>query len=118
MMTKAEFESMIVAGFADFIFLIEPENCDQLSEEDMKAWNIALAIDKKRRNMPLKDFVSSEAGTCQRWIMLIKGYGSLKPVSQSHKMLWLSPTKFVFSGNKPLPCYFQGGLKVMEKRKC
>ena len=47
MMTKAEFESMIVAGFADFIFLIEPENRDQLSEEDMKAWNMALAFDKK-----------------------------------------------------------------------
>lgn len=47
MMTKAEFESMIVEGLADFIFLIEPENRDQLSEEDMKAWNIALGIDKK-----------------------------------------------------------------------
>ena len=49
--------------------------------------------------------------------MLIKGYGSLKTASQSHKILWLSPTKFVFEWEQDLTLHFPWGLESYGKKK-
>ena len=49
--------------------------------------------------------------------MLIRGYGSLRTASQSHKVLWLSPTKFVFEWEQDLTLRFPWGLESYGKKK-